>query len=157
MKLQRTFICIAGVFFAVGFATSQAGAGTGIPGCSPGGIPGTDIEINALRAGAKTIVTGPNDTTNVTAKARLLKGTAPPGTTLVTTLTIEAVTGGAVIGTATAPNITLGVGKGGKGANLAVSTTSCVDGFISLFATFEGLDDDNDLCTETRLLRKDCR
>jgi lipoprotein-anchoring transpeptidase ErfK/SrfK len=159
MKLQRTFICIAGVFFAIGFAASQAAAGTGTPGCSAEGIPGMEIEINALRAGGKTIVTSPNDTTKVTAKARILKGTALPGTTLFTTLAIEAITGGDVIGTAsTAQNaITLGVGKGGKGASLVVDTAECSGGLITFSATFAGVDEDNDICTKTRVLHKACR
>lgn len=49
MKLQRTFTFIAGVFFAVGFAASQASAGAPSTECS------FEIEVNALRAGAKTI------------------------------------------------------------------------------------------------------
>ena len=162
MKLQRTFICIAGMFFAVGFAASQAAAGVGVPGC--GTKPDGEgngflvIDVNALRAGGKTIVTSPNDTTKVTAKARIRKGTADPGTTMVTTLTIEAVTGGTVIGQGSASNITLGVGKGGKGATVTVPTESCAeDGFLKLIATFTGVDGDNDVCIGTRELRKECR
>jgi hypothetical protein len=158
MKLQRTFICIAGVFFAVGFAASQAAAGTGTPGCGATGPIGIlEIEVNALRAGGKTIVTSPNDTTKVTAKARILKGTAPTGTTMVTTLTIEAVTGGEVIGQGSASNITIAVGKGGKGASVNVSTESCEDDFIKFIATFVGVDADNDTCTGTREINKACR
>ena len=89
MKLQRTFIYIAGVFFAVGFAASQAAAGTGVPGCSIGPIGPIQIEVNQLRAGGKTVVTSPGDTTKVTAKARMLTGTAPSGATMDVTLTIE--------------------------------------------------------------------
>jgi hypothetical protein len=159
MKLQRTFICIAGVFFAVGLAASQAAAGTGTPGCSAEGIPGMEIEINALRAGGKTIVTSPNDTTKVTAKARILKGTALSGTTIATTLVIETITGGNVVSTAsTAPYaITLGVGKGGKGDSLLLDTEECVDDFLTFSATFTGIDDDNDICTVTKTLNKACR
>jgi hypothetical protein len=157
MKLQRTFTCIAGVFFAVGFVASQAVAGTGAEGCSADAIPGMQIEINQMRAGGKTVVTSPNDTTKVTAKARIRKGTALSGTTLVTTLTIEAITGGDVISTASEPGITIGVGKGGKGASLLVATESCVGGKITFSATFFGLDEDSDVCTKTRLLHKECR
>ena len=115
------------------------------------------IEVNALRAGAKTVVTGPSQTVDVTAKARILKGTAARGTTIDTTLTIKAVNGTAVIGTNSTGPITLGVGKGGKGAKLAVDTQQCVGGFIEFVATFSGTDDDGDLCKGTRALRKQCR
>jgi hypothetical protein len=159
MKLQRTFICIAGVFFAVGFAASQAGAGGPVPGCSSGEIPGMELEINALRAGAKTVITGAQQETDVTAKARILKGTAEPGTTIVTTLTIEAVTppGGPVISTSSQPGITLGVGKGGKGAKLSMPVTRCTEGYIEFVATFTGPDEDGDECTVTKPLRKLCK
>jgi hypothetical protein len=159
MKLQRIFICIAGVFFAVGFAASQAAAGTGVPGCTDADGNQMQLEINALRAGAKTVITGANQTTNVTAKARILKGTAVPGTTIVTELRIEAVTppGGAVISTNSQPGITLGVGKGGKGAKLSMAVGRCTDGFIDFVATFWGVDEDNDTCTVTKPLRKQCK
>ena len=159
MKLLRTIICIAAVSVAAGFTTSQAGAGTPIPGCSgfPGGLPFMEIEVNALRAGGKTVVTSPNDTTKVTAKARIPKGTAESSTTIVTTLTIEAFDGVVLIGQGSVDDITLGVGKGGKGASINVATESCVHGFIKFIATFRGLDAENDLCVGTRELNKACR
>ena len=158
MKLQRTFICIAGVFFAVGFTASQAAAGTGTPGCGTTGPVGImQVEVNALRAGGKTIVTSPNDTTSVTAKARILKGTAEGGTTIVTTLAIEAFDDEVSIGQGSASNITLGVGKGGKGATMKISTEQCDSGFITFVATFLGVDADDDACIGTRNLRKPCR
>jgi len=162
MKLQRTFIYIAGVFFAVGFAASQAVAGSGVPGCSIGPFPNPgimEIEINALRAGGKTVVTSPGDTTKVTAKARILKGTAPPGTILLTTLTIEVTDGATVLDTQSTAfkAITLGVGKGGKGASLVLETEECVSGKLTFKATFAGVDEDNDPCVKTRVLTKDCR
>jgi hypothetical protein len=151
------FIWIAGALFAVGFAVPQAGAGTGVPGCDTDGVA-TQIEVNALRAGAKTVVAGPNQTANVTAKARILKGTAPTGTTMETTLVIEASDDGGVIGDpASSGPITLGVGKGGKGDKLTVDTTRCIGGFITFTATFTGTDDDGDICEGTRDLRKECR
>ena len=52
MKLQRTVSFITGAFFAVGFAASQAGAGTGPPGCD------FEIEVNALRGRAPTVTVG---------------------------------------------------------------------------------------------------
>ena len=163
MKLQRTFVCITGFFFAVGFAASQAGAGVPPTWCSSPDNPAImEIEVNALRAGGKTIVTSPNDTTKVTAKARILKGTAESGTTIDTTLTIEAYDGrdnrGELIDSQVAPQqITLGVGKGGKGDSLLLLTEQCNSGYITFVAEFRGLDVDGDLCVGTRELRKACR
>ena len=156
MKLQRMFIWIAGALFAVGFAVPQAGAGTGVPGCDVDGIP-MQIEVNALRAGAREVNAGPNQTTNVTAKARILKGTAPTGTTIATTLQIDAVDDGGVIGAGSSGPITLGVGKGGKGDKLSLATERCIGGFITFIATFTGQDDDGDTCEGQRELRKSCK
>jgi hypothetical protein len=134
---------------------------TGVPGdfCSDAERNWMIIEVNALRAAGKTVATGPNQTVNVTAKARILKGTAVPDTTIDTTLTIEAVTppGGTVIGTNSTGPIKLAVGKGGKGAKLALDTPQCVGGYIEFVATFSGTDQDGDVCTGTRALRKQCR
>jgi len=159
MKLQRTFICIAGVFFAVGFTASQAGAKTPlgcgtVPGSSGGGF--MEIEVNALRAGARFIQAGSNQTRDVTAKARILKGTAQPGTTIDMQLTIEAIDGTDVISTNSTGPITLGVGKGGKGAKLSLDIPHCNSGFIDFVATFYGTDVEDDLWG-TRHLRKECR
>jgi len=151
MKLQRTFTFIAGVFFAVGFAASQASAGVPTTDC------GLEIEVNALRAGAKTIAWGPNQSTSVTTKARILKGTAVSGTTIATTLQIEAVDGTDVISTNTTGPITLGVGKGGKGAKLSMAISRCSTGFINFVATFFGTDDLGATCEGVRELRKDCK
>jgi hypothetical protein len=160
MKLQRTFICMAGVFFAVGLAASQAAAGTGTPGCGTVGPIGVmSIEVNALRAGGKTIVTSPNDTTSVTAKARIEKGSAPTDSTIEVTLEIEAVDGETVIGEASTEidAITLGVGKGGKGAKLLVPTEQCESGTLDFIARFWGLDEENDLCEGFKTIHKACR
>jgi hypothetical protein len=129
------------------------------PGCtSPNNPAIMQIEVNALRAGGKTIVTSPSNTTKVTAKARILKGTALSGTTIDTTLTITAKTGGEVIDQQVAPQqITLGVGKGGKGDTLLLSTGTCVDEYIILIAEFRGFDVDGGTCVGTRELRKACR
>ena len=150
MKLQRTFICVASAFIAVGFAASQAGAG-GNGQCD------FEIEVNALRAGAKTVAFGPNQSTNVTAKARILKGTAPTGTVIDTTLTIDAVDGTNVISTNSTGPIRLGVGKGGKGAKLSMAIPRCTSGFIDFVATFYGVDSGNDACVGERSLRKQCK
>jgi len=156
MKLQRTFICIAGVFFAVGFTASQAAAGTGVEGCSIGDVQ-MQIEVNALRAGGKTIVTSPNDTTKATAKARIVKGTAPDGTTIVTTLKIVVLDGPTVLDTQTQSGITLGVGKGGKGGSLDMATEQCTSGFLTFKAEFRGPDEDGEDCIGMRELRKACK
>ena len=158
MMLLRTIICITGVSIAVGFTASQAGAGGHLPGCSGlGGVGFMEIEVNALRAGGKTVVTSPNDTTKVTSKARILKRTAESSTTIVTTLTIEAFDGAVLIGQGSVDDITLGVGRGGKGASINVATEQCDAGYIDFVATFRGLDAENDLCVGTRSLRKACR
>jgi hypothetical protein len=156
MKLQRTFACIAGVFFAVGFVASQAGAKS-LPTCTDSQGYSMMIEVNALRAGAKTVSAGPNQSRDVTAKARILKGTAVSGTTIDMSLTIEAVDGETVISTNSVGPIRLGVGKGGKGAKLSLDIPQCNSGFIKFVATFLGVDADNDLCKGTREIRKECK
>ena len=157
MKLQRTFICIAGVFFAVGFGASQAAAGTGDGICS-GGAGLMQIEINALRAGGKNINAGPNQTADVTSKARLLKGTAQPDTTLETTMKVQVFDGNELLpgGAETFP-ISLVVGKGGKGDKLTVDVGKCDTGNLTFVATFFGFDADTDLCTQERSITKACK
>ena len=115
------------------------------------------IEINALRAGGKTVRVGPNQTVNVTAKARILKGTTQPGTVIDTTLTIQALDGTDVIGTNSAGPIQLEIGKGGKGAKLPLDIPQCTTGFIDFVAEFSGDDANGSLCEETRTLRRECR
>jgi hypothetical protein len=158
MKLQRIFICIVGVIFAVGFAASQAGAGIDPTGeCTDEDGNEMVIEVNALRAGAKTVAFGQNQSSNVTAKARILKGTAVSGTVIDTTLTIEAVDGTDVISSNSTGPIRLGVGKGGKGAKLTLAIPKCTSGFINYIATFSGVDAENDACSGSKELRKDCK
>ncbi len=130
------------------------------PGCTDSQGHYMEIEINALRAGGKTVQAGENKTVDVTAKARILKGTAVSGTTIDTTLTIEAFDGGTtLIGTNSTPvdAVELAVGKGGNGAKLAVGVPQCTAGYIAFVATFFGVDQDNDTCQRTRELRKECR
>jgi hypothetical protein len=115
------------------------------------------IEVNALRAPGKTVSAGPNEAKAVTAKARILKGTAVRGTTIDTTLTIEAVDGEDVISTNSTGPITLEVGKGGKGAKLSLDIPQCNSGFIEFVATFFGKDEDGGDCEGTRRLRKECK
>jgi hypothetical protein len=147
MKLQHAFICITGVFIAVGSAESQAGGPP--PTCK------LTIEVNALRAGSPTVTAGTNQTRNVTAKARILKGTALPGTTLDATLRIEDIDGSEVLHVQTKSPIRLVVGKGGRGAKLPMNIPQCNSGFINFVATFFG-NDGNGPCESTRSLRKQC-
>jgi hypothetical protein len=153
MKLQRMFCCITGAFIAVGFAASQAGAGTEPPFCD------FEIEINALRGGSPTTPFGPGATKDITAKARIAKGSAVDGTTIVTQLKIEAFNGGQFISREVSYPITLGVGKGGQGDKLRmdISNTACSSGSIDFVASFSGQDDDGDLCTQSKSLNKTCK
>ncbi len=148
MLLQRVFICITGVFFAVGFAAPQASAGPP-PDCS------LSIEINALRGGSPTVSV--NGTKAITAKARISKGTADSGTTIDVTLRIDAVDGEQIINTQTSGSIRLGVGKGGHGDKLVMSIPSCNAGVIEFVATFFGPDSGGDLCEATRSITKTCK
>jgi hypothetical protein len=146
MTFRRTIICITGVLFAIGFTESQAGP---IPPCK------FSIEINALRGGSPTVTMG--GTKNITAKARIVKGTAPRGTTIETTLQIDAVDGSEVIHTRSSSPHQLQVGKGGKGAKLTMNTPQCNAGFIEFVATFSGTDGDGNVCEAAGTLRKDCK
>ena len=130
---------------------------TATPTATPTPICDLVIEINTLRAGGKTVRAGPNQTVNVTAKARILKGTAVPGTLIDTTLAIQAVDGTDVIGTNSAGPIQLEIGKGGKGAKLPLDIPQCTTGFIDFVAEFSGVHANGSLCEETRTLRRECR
>jgi hypothetical protein len=159
MKLQRIVSCITGVFFAVGFAASQAGAGTGPEGCD------FTLEFKALRGGSPTVSVG---TKNITAKALIAKGTADSSTTIDVALVIEALVGGVVVDRQTRgiPNedggslIRLGVGKGGQGDKLAmqIAQGDCVTGQTMDFkATFFGPDPGGDECLVTKTIFKTCK
>ena len=117
------------------------------------------IEINALRGQGPT-VTVPGSR-NITAKARIQKGTGPANQTLDdTSLIIEAFDGATLIDTQISPNLlTLILGRGGQGDKLRMTVNECVSGFIDFFATFTGTSSTNGgTCTETsRPLRKECK
>jgi hypothetical protein len=117
-----------------------------------------EIEVNSIRTTGKTVQWGQNRTVDVTAKARILKGTASPDTTLDTTLEVRAADGTTTIGSAsTAPDaIRLGVGKGGKGDKLTVDVPQCNSGYIEFTATFVGTVDIVE-CIGTRKIRKECK
>jgi len=129
------------------------------PRCDDGaGTPvDMEIEVNALRGGAKTVSAGPNQSRDVTAKARILKGTAVAGTTIDTTLVIQAEDAMGVMDTKTSFPITLGVGKGGQGDKLNMAIPRCIGGFVSFHATFFGTDHNGDLCEGERRISKACR
>jgi hypothetical protein len=149
MKLQRTLSCITGVLMAVGFAASQASAGTG-PDC------GLEIEINALRGGSPTVTV--NATKNITAKARISKGSAPDGTVIDTTLRIDTIdaTMGDIIDSQFSTPIRLGIGKGGQGDKLGMLVPSCENPAGVIFkATFQGIE--NSLCKASRVITKTCK
>ncbi len=149
MKLQRTFICFAGILFVAGLTASPAVAGDPAP-------PVCDfvIEVNALRAGSPTATVGGNK--DVTAKAQIAKGTAVEGTVIDTNLTIEVFDGATVISSKSTGPIRLGVGKGGKGAKLSMSIPQCNSGFVVFQATFTGDDNDGDECIGTRRISRAC-
>lgn len=115
------------------------------------------IEVNALRTSGKRISAGPNQFTDVTAKARIAKGTAVSGTTIATTLTIQAQDATGIMSVNSSYPITLGVGKGGKGDKLSLANPRCDGGFIEFVATFSGQDSGGGLCEGARTLRKECK
>jgi hypothetical protein len=140
------------VLCCVALPLSAARAGSQI-GCD------VTIEINALRGGGPT-VTVPG-TKNITAKARIQKGTGPADQTLDnTSLIIEAFDGATLIDTQISPNLlTLILGKGGQGDKLRMRVDQCVSGSIDFYATFTGTSSTNGtICAETsRVLRKECK
>ncbi len=147
MTLQRTIILATGVFIALGFAESQAGGPD--PTCK------LTIEINALRGGSPTVTV--NGTKNITAKARILKGTAPAGTTIDTTLQIEAIDGSTFIKTNSSSPHRLVIGKGGQGDTFPMDISQCNSGSIDFVATFFGDDGNDALCEATRTITKTCK
>jgi len=149
MSFRRTIVYISGILSACGFAASQASAQT--PACT------MVIEVNALRGGSPTVTVG--ETKNITAKARILKGTAFPGTTIDTTLEITAYEGGTenIVNQKTASPITLEIGKGGDGDTLALNIVRCGTGSIDFVATFSGFDGNGALCEGSATITKTCQ
>jgi hypothetical protein len=147
MTVQRAIIYITGVFIAVGFAVSQAGAQE--LECK------LSIEINALRGGSPTVTEG--GTKDITAKARIQKGSAMPGTTIDMDLTIEAFDGAISISRQFVPAIQIEIGKGGKGKKLRLNAPICDSGSIDFVATFSGTADNGALCEVTETINKTCK
>ena len=149
MMLWRTIqYSTAGMLAAAGLAAPQAFAGEGNSQCD------FAIEVSALRAGSPTVTVG--GTKDVTAKARIAKGTAPVGTVLDTMLTVDASDGGVVIDSQTIGPIRIGVGKSSKGVTVTLAIPRCNSGFIDFIATFSGTDGDGDPCEGTRRIIKEC-
>jgi hypothetical protein len=148
---QRIVVLSAGFLLAIGF---------GLPALA--GVPpqtcDATIEINAFRGGSPTVSVG--SVKNVTAKARLQKGTGPADQTLNnTTVTIDAMDASGVVDSQSASGVTLVVGKGGQGAKLGLNISRCDGGSIDFFATFTGTSSTNgEECTATteRPLTKTC-
>jgi len=147
MTLQRTIIFTTGILIAVGFAESQAGG--------PEPLCEFTIEINALRGGSPTVALG--GTRNVTAKARILKQTAPSGTTIDTTLRVDAVDGSTVINSHSSSPHQLVIGKGGTGDTFPMSILECNSGSIDFVATFFGIAANGAPCEATRTITKTCQ
>jgi hypothetical protein len=117
------------------------------------------IEINALRGGSSTVTSG--GTKDITAKARIMGGTAPPDATLNdTTLTITSYAGPLVVDQKTSGPLTLVVGKGGTGDKLRMDVPACAPGqTIDYVAHFSGTASTNGaLCEATSgRLSKTCK
>ena len=112
------------------------------------------IEINALRGGSPTVTVG--TTKNITAKARIAKGTATSDQTFDTVLRIDARDGTEIIDTQTSGPIRLEVGKGGQGDTLTMKIPQCNSGSIDFVATFFGTDSNGTLCEATRRITRIC-
>jgi uncharacterized repeat protein (TIGR01451 family) len=105
------------------------------------------IEISALRGGGPTVTGGGYK--DITAKARILKGSSDPADTVVdTTLDIEAFKGNVSLATAASDKLlTLVVGKGGQGDKVSVGPIACSVGqTIDFVATFRGTSPDGAEC-----------
>jgi hypothetical protein len=149
MLLRRSFgYYTASILAAIGLAAPQAFAGEGNSQCD------FEIEVSALRAGSPTVTVG--GTKDVTAKARIAKGTAATDTVVDTMLVVDASDGGVVIDSETVGPIRIGVGKGGKGGTVTLSIPRCNSGFIDFIATFSAVDSGGDPCEGTRRIIKEC-
>ena len=156
-------LLVAGVFLAL--ATSALAGTTPTPTSTPTVAPipecGLSIEIKALRGGSPTVTVG--DTKKITAKARIVKGTAVSGTTVHTKLKIEVIDGSGDIPEYTSCPHILEVGKGGQGGALDIPIDQCVGGSITFRATFFAIENGNcsnpvcPLVHATRDITKTCK
>ena len=96
-------------------------------------------------------------TKDITAKARIPKGTALPDTTFDSTLRIDAIDGSEVIDSQSSGPIQLEVGKGGNGDKLTMKINQCNSGSIIFEARFSGPDATCGHCDGIRRINKTCK
>jgi hypothetical protein len=118
---------------------------------------GVPIEVNTLRGGSPTVTVG--ETKDITAKARIRKGTAFPDRTIDTMLRIDAIDGAEIIDSQSSGPIRLEVGKGGDGDTITMKVDQCQSGSIVFEATFSEIDPDPscERCEGTRRIAKTCK
>jgi hypothetical protein len=146
-------VLLAGWVLLVGLS-APAFAGAPQPLCD------LEIEINALRGGSGSVISG--GTKDITSKARILKGSAAPETTVDgTTLTIEAFVGNTSVDFQTSPkSLTLVSGKGGQGDKLTMNVPACNTGdIIGFVSKFSGTASSNGATCEAKSgrLNKTCK
>jgi hypothetical protein len=112
------------------------------------------ISINKLRGGSPTVTV--NETKDITAKARIPKGTAPSDMTGNAMLRIDAIDGMKVIDSQFSGPIQLVVGKGGQGDTLTMNINQCDSGSIDFIATFTGPDACGRPCDASKKITKTC-
>jgi hypothetical protein len=112
------------------------------------------ISINKLRGGSPTVTV--DETKDITAKARIPKGTAPSDMTGDAMLRIDAIDGIEVIDSQFSGPIRLVVGKGGQGDTLTMNINQCYSGSIDFIATFTGPDACGRPCDASRRITKTC-
>ena len=149
MKMQGFFVSLMAFGFTVGMSTlAQAGPSATCP---------LVIEVNALRGGSPTVPSS-GGTKNITAKARIAKGSDSNNDgSIATTLTVTNDRNGA----APSASVTLVVGKGGQGAKFGIpfEASDCpAGGIVTFTATFTGTATSNGAtCVGTRDLTKTCK
>lgn len=153
VKCNRVIVLLASCVLLVGLG-APAFAGVPEPDCE------LVIEVNALRGGSPTVTS--QDTKDITAKARLVKGANPADAQLLdTTLTIQTRVGTNPTDTELSPeSLTLIVGRGGQGDKLRMDVPQCETGeIINFVATFEGTASTNGAtCSHTSdQLNKTCK
>ncbi len=118
MKCNKVIVLLASWVLVVGFS-APVFAGIVIPECEH------TVEISGFRGGAGHAISG--GTKDITAKARIVKGTAPLDATIDnTTLTITQFIGPLVHQQEISTGITLVVGKGGQGDKIRFNVPNCV-------------------------------
>jgi hypothetical protein len=131
VKCNRVIVLLASWVLVIGLG-APAFAGIVLT-CEP-----IEIEINAMRGGSPTVPS--EGTKDITAKARIVTGTAPADATVTdTTLTITAYRAldDSFVDMKQSTGLTLIVGRGGEGDKLSMQMPSCDTGeefyFVSDF------------------------